>query len=735
MVKRILSIALTAVLVIPAALAAVPLSVAADELPVYQASEEYVAAVDYNPTAHWEWDYYDYADESYHKLEYFNERRGFSIISPNTYGNVTAVNATTMYPDHRTNGDGGYTNNGNTTYNNAWARYIPVRTFTAPKSGNITITADGGITGGAGTAGPSVRILLERGNTKTNIWPGDSYNKQTLGVTDFTGWREIYQKDQIQEFEPLTLNVRAGDKLRFEMSAEKRSNAAIAQQHVDWDPIVSYNSFIAIADFQPSVTDDLPLSQVFTITTEDEMDPITESDVSISGTTSATVRALQQSGNTMSFAFDGLAYSGTYEVEVRGLKPVGSSGTGEIYRFSFTTITLKQYQASDYYDTDGKSNPQTVDGEAPWTWESYDLKTKTYTPLPKFNTARGYAIVDNYNAVTAVGSSAMYGDTRQDGQGGFVADETYTYAWQRYYPVRTFTVPESGKVTLSAAGGTITAPSSAAPNLRILLERSGEFTQLWPEDGWKAVNASAPVRFTPLVQNVVEGDKLHFELSAADASTGNCWNMYAYWDPVVSYNEKHPTVTGISPENGAVDVPGNTEFVMTFAQEICEPSVYNAEIEGDAAVADVWLKNGNEVHILLDSTTLKEKTSYTIKLKNIRLKNLNEPNSFEQCITFTTANYTVFGEFSRSGASVVLPINNTLEESRPVSVTMIAALCQGTPEHYTIKSARYQTEVITGKRDMTITLDAVPGSGEFVKAALVTAPAFGKLLTDMAILE
>lgn len=736
MVKRILSIILSTVLVIPAALVTMPFSVAADDMPVYQASEEYAAGVDCNPTAHWEWDYYDYVDQSYHKLEYFSEKRGFSIVSPDTYGNVTAVDVTTMYPDYRTNGNGAYTNGGDAAYNNAWARYLPVRTFNVQESGNITITAaDGTITGGAGTAGPSVRILLERGDTKTNIWPGESYNKQTQGVTDFAGWREIYQKDQVKEFVPLTLNVRAGDKLRFEMSAEKRTGAAIAQHHVEWDPIVSYNSFIAVSDFQPSDTENLPLNQIFAITTEDEMEPIAESDVVIAGTTQATLRDLRQNGNTISFAFDGLAYSGTYEVEVRGLKPAGSSGAGERYRFTFSTIALKRYQASDYYDAGGKNNPMTVDGEAPWTWESYDLKTKTYTPLSGFNSSRGYAIAGGWDAVTAVDASAMYGDTRQNGQGGFAADETYTYAWQRYYPVRTFMVPESGKVTLSAAGDAITAPSTAAPNLRILLERNGEFTQLWPEEGWKAVNASAPIRFAPMTQNVVEGDKLHFELSAEEASTGNCWQMRAYWDPIVAYGEKHPTVTGIFPEDGAADVPGNTEFVVTFAEEICEPSVQDAEIDGDAAVADVWSENGNEVHILLDSTTLKERTAYALRLKNIRLKDLDEPNSFEQCITFTTADYTVFGEFSRSGASVTLPINNTLGENHPVSVTVIAAVCQGTPEHYTIKSARYKTEVITGNDNITLTLDAVPQSGEFVKAAAAANPAFGKLLTDMAVLE
>lgn len=172
-----------------------------------------------------------------------------------------------------------------------------------------------------------------------------------------------------------------------------------------------------------------------------------------------------------------------------------------------------------------------------------------------------------------------------------------------------------------------------------------------------------------------------------------------------------------------------------MTREICEPTVQDAEIDGGAAVAEVWSENGNEVHIRLNSATLKEKTAYTLRLKNIRLKTIDEPSSFEQCITFTTADYTVFGEFSRSGEAVVLPINNTLGESYPVTVTMIAALCQGTPEHYTIKSARYKTEVITGKCDMTVALEAAPESGEFVKAVIVTAPDFGKLLMDMAVLN
>lgn len=735
MIKRILSIALTMVLAVPTALVAVPPSAAAEGMPVYQASAAFVAEAGKYNQPPWQWEAYDTESSMYAPLlggtnptAFNNTSNGFPVPAGEENGAFgfkragndnasTAIGKYWMTPDK----------------NNAAAkkRYYAVRTFTVPETGNITISAAGitdadtgkilGQVKGTGKGG-DVRLMLESRDANTQIWPE-------------SGWQNVPRSGNTS-FSPLTINVKEGDKLHFEVADSTANGSTNWDQAVYWDPVVTYNSLVAIRDFQPSVTDNLPLSQVFTIITEDETEPVSASDVSISGTTEATVRDFSfTDGNTISFAFDGLAYSGTYEVEIRGLKPVGSSGAGESYRFTFTTITLKRYQASEYYDTSGKNNPMTVDGEAPWTWESYDLKTKSYTRLPGFNSTRGYAIVGGWNAVTAVDSSAMYGDTRQDGQGGFEADETYAYAWQRYYPVRTFTVTESGKVTLTAAGGIITAPSSAAPNLRILLERSGEFTQVWPNEGWEAVNASAPVRFTPVVQNVVEGDKLHFELSAEEAATGNCWSMIADWDPIVAYNELHPTVIEISPENGAADVPGNTEFVVTFAEEICEPSLQDAEIDGGAAVADVWLENENAVHILLDSTTLKEQTSYSIRLKNIRLKTIDEQNSFEQCITFTTAGYTVFGEFSRSGAAVTLPVNNTLGENNPVTVTVIVALCTGTPENYTIKSAEYKTKVITGNDNITVTLDAAPVSGEFVKAAAVTAPNFGKLLTDIAILK
>lgn len=734
MVKRIFSIAFAAVLAVLTVSVVAPRSVAADEMPVYRASEAFVAKEGMYNQPPWQWEAYDTTNSAYAPLMggttvFDNSKGSYPVPAGDEDGAFcfkraadnasTAVGKYWMTPDRKNKAD--------------LKRYYAVRTFTAPNTGNITISAAGitdadtdadkilGQVKGTGKGG-DVRLMLESGGINTQIWPEN-------------GWQNVPRSDCII-FSPLTINIKQGDKLHFEAADSTASGSTAYNMAIYWDPVVRYNSLVTIRDFQPSVTENLPLSQIFTIITEDEMEPVSASDVSINGTTEATVRDFSfMNGDTISFAFDGLAYSGTYEVEIHGLKPVGGSGAGESYRFTFTTITLKRYQASDYYDTSGKNNPMTVDGEAPWTWESYDLKTKTYTPFSAFNSTRGYAIAGGWNAVTAVDGSAMYGDTRQGGQGGFAADETYMYAWQRYFPVRTFTVLKSGKVTLSAAEGTITAPSSATPNLRILLERSGEFTQLWPEDGWKAVNASAPLRFTPLVQNVTVGDKLHFELSAADAGTGNCWNMIANWDPIVAYNELHPTVTGISPENGAADVPGNTEFAVIFAEEICEPSVQDVEIDGDAEVEAVWSENGNEVHILLDSTTLKENTSYTIRLKNIRMKIFDEYNSFEQCITFTTAGYTVFGEFSRSGAAVTLPVNNTLGESAPVTVTVIAVMCQGTPENYIIKSAKYKMEVITGNDNITLTLDAAPQSGEFVKTAAVANPAFGKLLTDMAVLE
>ena len=757
---RILATAAAALLMACGSLSAVYAdSSAAEESALpgpFQASEAFVAEAGANPSGQWTWGHYATEQVEYNGVTY--AANAYEITNKNFY-KTTFDAADFPYPAGTDKVANSFINSSDgEAIGKYWMRALrandssllgkvsAVRTFTAPEGGNVTISAVD-INGNSAILGSNsiyaadnrgVRIVREKvGGGVETIWPakGDADTKE---LEDGRLYAKVPRKGSLP-FPSLTLNISKGDKLHFELAnIDPATGDTRYACTVYWDPAVRYNALVAIEDFQPSVTDDLPLNQVFTIITEDEPEPITAGNVSVTGTTAATVRDFSFEGNTISFAFDGLAYSGTYEVEVRGLKPLGSSGVGETYRFSFTTITLKQYQASDYYDAAGKNNPLTLDGEAPWTWESYDLKTEAYTTLSSFNSSRGYAVVGGWNAVTAVDSSAMYGDTRQDGQGGFKADETYTYAWQRYYPVRTFTVPESGKVTLSAAGDVITAPDAATPNLRILLERNGEFIQLWPENGWKAVNASAPVHFTPLVQNVTVGDKLHFELSAADAGTGNCWNMCAYWDPIVSYNEKHPTVTEISPESGAVDVPGNTEFVVTFAEEICEPSVNDVMIE-NGAVADVWLENGNEIHIILDGAALKEKTTYTMRLKNIRLKNMDEQNSFEQLINFTTGSYTMYGEFSLSGAELTLPVNNTTGsvgvDGKPVYVTVIAVLCQGTPENYTVRSAQYVTKCIENRDLIKVTLSEAPADGEFVKAVAVTVPNFGKPTTDMAILR
>ena len=329
---------------------------------------------------------------------------------------------------------------------------------------------------------------------------------------------------------------------------------------------------------------------------------------------------------------------------------------------------------------------------------------------------------------------------------------------ERYSVVRTFTAPRSGQITITAADKSgrsriigINKASNTHP-LHVRIMQNGE--KIWPQYAEYAIvpRGDTPVEgavketgaldFEPMTLNVQEGDALHFEF--ADTNTGNTsWDMAVYWDPVITYNEMfHPTVVSVTPEDGST-VAGNVEFAVTFAEEIAEPDISNVTILTDEEelvgekmprVKEVSLDADKKtMRVRLSGDSMLENTSYIMCLSDIRRADNNEPNSFEHQVSFTTDNYVIYGDFSRSGTNVVLDVNNTLTE--PVSVTVIAVVCQGTPEKYRIVSARYETLHFSGEREITVNLGTRPEKGQFVKAVAVTKPKFGAKLTKVTVLN
>lgn len=181
---------------------------------------------------------------------------------------------------------------------------------------------------------------------------------------------------------------------------------------------------------------------------------------------------------------------------------------------------MPAYQASREYVVDSNNSPT-----AHWAWEYYDTETDTYALLEggvnatKFldssysytqdvDTGHAFKRNGNDNASTAIGKYWMAPDMYENA------------AKKRYYAVRTFTVPKTGNISITAAGiagrdsGKIYGQVKGTGNggkIRITLEDGSNVTKIWPEDDWQVVPRSGSVSFAPMNISIKRGQKLHFE--------------------------------------------------------------------------------------------------------------------------------------------------------------------------------------------------------------------------------
>ena len=219
---------------------------------------------------------------------------------------------------------------------------------------------------------------------------------------------------------------------------------------------------------------------------------------------------------------------------------------------------MPSYKASDYYDPAVASNPHAINGEAPWEWDYYDMGAQKYFPMKRTNISQDsgcFAAFDGYNdpkkngytSMTAMDGTTMHGDARNGndvngaGESAWVKTEKYAGAWQQYYPVRSFTAPKTGNITITEDSGKIEYTGSATMqkfgvNFRILLERGGQTTQVWPESGYGYAWKGNPVSFRALSLNIQKNDILRFEMYTPTAETNGSNYLHAKWNPVVSYN-------------------------------------------------------------------------------------------------------------------------------------------------------------------------------------------------------
>lgn len=218
--------------------------------------------------------------------------------------------------------------------------------------------------------------------------------------------------------------------------------------------------------------------------------------------------------------------------------------------------TLPSYKASDYYPSDVKTNanaanPYEVDGEKPWQWDYYDMETKQYKPMKRTDESASsgcFASHSGYGNVTRMDATTMHGDARDGsnkngtGESNWIKPEgtAYAGAWQQYYPVRSFTAPQTGNITITEADGKVEYAGAASDkygvDFRILLESGGQTVQIWPESGYAHASKSYPISFSAMTLNIQQGDILRFEMYTPNAASNGTDFLHAKWNPVVSYN-------------------------------------------------------------------------------------------------------------------------------------------------------------------------------------------------------
>ena len=255
------------------------------------------------------------------------------------------------------------------------------------------------------------------------------------------------------------------------------------------------------------------------------------------------------------------------------------------------------YTSSQYF---GGKNPNT-----PWAWQYYD-PDKEGTEAEKYADLK-YARADVWklNGSQTTASAWMNRPIISIADGAEVGYEWGANAVSlgaklmqadtndgREYPVKTFTAPKSGFVTISAAEALQVAQNST--NIRICrIAKDGSVSQVWPTSGWQTITGTYTFEPLPFIA-VAKGDKITFEDSSVDGAA-TMWDTKLSWDPVVTYT-------------GAISFSNGGDTAENFA-DICKQGRVTAQLElGDAgdinsAVAFVAIYDENHVLSAIGTST------------------------------------------------------------------------------------------------------------------------------------
>ncbi|SDS23722.1 Ig-like domain (group 2) [Paenibacillaceae bacterium GAS479] len=381
------------------------------------------------------------------------------------------------------------------------------RTFVAPESGTVKLTASKPITINPGTYGGARLKILKN---ETQVWP-------TSGE-----WEPI-NVEQTIAFPELTAEVTKGDRIYFIVNSG--ADHANGQDDIYWDPVVSYSA-VAESVSPTSVTLD-----------KHELTMNVDDTVQLNATVApenATNKNLIWSSSNPSVA-----------TVVYGSVTTISSGTAVITATTMdggltdsATIISAGFPA--FKASEGFSGTQGTDN---WRYQYRLQNSSVYVDLPEFVGNSWWKTSGNWDFGRISGSEMTPGTQ---------ADTS-----------RTFVSPATGTMVIKSHQITIHKNTFDGAQLKIM--KNG--TQIWPApaDGeWKAIASKQTVEFPDLSLSVIKGDRIYF-ISNSGKDRSNGYDDLI-WDPVIKFTEVVDTVspTSVTLDQGQL-TPGIGETIKLHA--------------------------------------------------------------------------------------------------------------------------------------------------------------------------
>lgn len=289
----------------------------------------------------------------------------------------------------------------------------------------------------------------------------------------------------------------------------------------------------------------------------------------------------------------------------------------------------ESYRASDYFSTDTAEN-------GPWA-------CRYYTPADGYrnmNNLCGW--VSGFGGDTVSQGNAWIQKSLDDGFAALSVSVGKYYMCPerndagRYDPkiatraVRTFTVPYTGRISVTADDGNgesrILGSSKTKNGAYVRIMYNGRM--VWPNTsnlngervpGGDGTNVGA-INVAPLTLDVKKGDKLNFEVHTGRIDY-DFWEMLTYWDPVVSYEQRSCYADNISVLNS--DGKELTDFGAVAASgectvNVCVNDAYR-ELGAVTLAAAVYDADGRLVSAGTDSAVLNagDTNRFSMQLNNI----------------------------------------------------------------------------------------------------------------------